>query len=67
MGMDVIIEYGLPYGSDVRVVVYNLLGQEVRLLVNDKKKAGTHMVIWDGRDNAGEKASSGIYFLRFEA
>jgi flagellar hook assembly protein FlgD len=37
------------------------------MLVNTKETAGMHTIIWDGRDTAGKKVSSGVYFLRFEA
>ena len=62
-----LIKYGLPKSSNVHIVIYNLLGQEVRNLVNKKENAGIHTTIWDGKDEAGERVSSGVYFLRFEA
>jgi len=61
------IKYELPQSSNVHIVIYNLLGQEIKTLVNEKQVMGTHTVIWDGRDNAGEKVSNGIYFLKFHA
>ncbi|OYD17095.1 hypothetical protein CH333_01950 [candidate division WOR-3 bacterium JGI_Cruoil_03_44_89] len=61
-----LIQYGLPKSSNVRIVISNLIGQEVRTLINKKENAGQHMVMWDGRDNSGKKVSSGVYFLKFQ-
>ncbi|MFQ6093416.1 MAG: FlgD immunoglobulin-like domain containing protein [bacterium] len=41
--------------------IYNILGQEVRMLVDKFKEAGYNTVIWDGRDDWGREVSSGIY------
>ncbi|OYD15955.1 hypothetical protein CH333_04620, partial [candidate division WOR-3 bacterium JGI_Cruoil_03_44_89] len=64
---ETIIKYGLPRSSNVHIVIYNPLGQEVTTLVNRNQPAGYHTVTWDGRDDAGIKVSSDVYFLRFEA
>ncbi len=61
------IEFEFSETSDVRLTVYNLLGQQVRVLVDQRQAPGFHRVQWDGRDNAGETVSSGIYFYRLEA
>jgi len=44
----------------------NSRGQLIRTLVNDTKAAGTYQITWDGRDNNGCLASSGIYLFRLE-
>jgi hypothetical protein len=62
------IEYSLNAPSKVRMVVYNALGQMVRTLVNNQsQKAGSYSLQWDGRDNAGNFVSSGVYFYRLDA
>lgn len=61
------IEYQLPQRSDVKLVVYNTLGQRVRTLLNQSVEAGFHKVVWDGRNDAGRQVSSGIYIYRFNA
>jgi len=61
------IEYSLPARSPVRVEVLNTLGQTVKTLVNEVKPAGTHQVVWDGRDQDGATVASGIYYYRIEA
>ena len=61
------IPYGLPEGVHVRLVIYNVLGQEVRTLVNGMKPAGYHRVVWDNKDDFGKSVSSGIYLYRIVA
>lgn len=62
-----VICYQLPLSADVTLDVYNLLGQKVRTLVNGKVEAGYHTVIWDGRNDLGEKLASGLYIYRFDS
>jgi hypothetical protein len=47
--------------------IYNILGQKVRTLVDEPKRAGNYEVIWDGRDDSGKEVSSGIYFYQLRA
>lgn len=61
------IRYQLPVNSDATLRIFNLLGQEVRTLVNGPQTAGTHEVTWDGRDNGGKAVASGVYLYRLEA
>ncbi len=60
------IEYSLPTKSFVALEIYNLLGQKVVTLVNQEIEAGVHQVVWDGKDNQGNKVSSGVYFYRIK-
>ncbi len=50
--------------SHVRIVVFDMLGKEVRTLVNETRNAGSYTASWDGTDNAGRTVSSGIYFCK---
>ena len=61
------IGYALPRTSDVKLVVYNVLGQEVRRLIDGRVGAGQHQVVWDARDDLGRAVSSGLYSYRFTA
>ena len=61
------IRYALRQPSAVRLTVYDMLGQRVRVLVDGVRSEGTHAVVWDGRDERGEWVSSGTYFCRLEA
>jgi hypothetical protein len=61
------IRYALPEGADVRLVIYNLLGQQVKTLVNGAQGPGRYTVVWDGRDEAGRPAATGMYVYRLQA
>lgn len=62
-----VIDYQLPQASEVKLVIYNILGQKIHTLVNTRKPAGYHHVVWDGRDDMGVEVASGIYVYRFQA
>ncbi len=62
-----VMRYQLAGNSDVRLAIYNLLGQEIRTLVNTRQPAGNYSVIWDGKDNRGIAVGSGVYFYRMTA
>lgn len=47
--------------------IYNILGQEVRTLVDEAKEAGYYTVTWDGKDAYGNNVASGVYFYRLTA
>jgi flagellar hook assembly protein FlgD len=51
----------------VELVIYNILGQKVRTLVNKPLEPGEHKVTWNGTDNSGRPVASGIYFYRMKA
>ncbi|KAA3600444.1 MAG: T9SS C-terminal target domain-containing protein [Calditrichaeota bacterium] len=55
------IRFDLPENSQVKLKIYNLLGQEVRTLINEEMSAGFKSVIWNGKNNSGNFISSGIY------
>ena len=61
------IRFDLPAAATVRLEVFDALGQKVRVLVADQRPAGAHRVAWDGRDEAGNPAASGIFFCRLQA
>jgi hypothetical protein len=56
--------YQVPWMAEVRLTVYNALGQEIRTLVNATQQAGFYRVTWDGRNSLGSEAASGVYFAR---
>jgi PKD repeat protein len=65
------IEFTVPEGVEAGVtvvlMVYNTFGQTVKKLVDDMKQPGAYSAVWDGTDEAGRIASSGIYFYRIIA
>ncbi len=50
----------------ITLKIYNVLGQLVRILVDEEKFAGEYQIIWDGRDEDGAELSSGIYFYQLK-
>jgi hypothetical protein len=61
------IRFTTPTAAPVQLVVYNALGQHVRTLANGYHDAGTHVVLWDGRDRAGREVATGVYVYRLRA
>ena len=59
--------YGLPKGSDVRLAIFDMLGNEVATLVNSHQQAGFKSVQWDGTGSMGRAVSAGVYLYRIEA
>jgi len=58
------IEYVLPVKEYVQIQIIDILGREIRRLVDEEINAGTHEVIWNGRDDLGNPVVSGIYLCR---
>ncbi|MBU4446921.1 hypothetical protein KJ656_17870 [bacterium] len=68
--LQTVISYEVPVFSDLRSItlkIYNLLGQEIRTLVNEPQPAGKYGVTWEGRDNDGREVTSGIYLYQLRA
>jgi hypothetical protein len=61
------IRYALPYESVVSLRIYNILGQEVATLIDEVRSAGYHTIVWNGRNQYGTQAATGVYFYRIEA
>ena len=61
------IRYALPQAADVRLTVYNVVGQVVRTLVAEHQSAGRYLVAWDATNDSGHSLSAGIYFYRLQA
>jgi hypothetical protein len=61
------LKYDLAKSGHVSLVIYNMLGQKIRTLIDANKAAGYHTIQWDGSNDAGVKVSSGIYLYTFKA
>ena len=61
------LTYSIPDDAEVELVLYNVRGERVRTLADGPKDAGSHTVFWNGRSGGGERAASGVYFIRFAA
>lgn len=59
------IPFVLPATAAVHITVHDVLGQEIKSLLSAPLNAGRHSIQWDGTDNAGALAPSGVYFYRF--
>ncbi len=61
------IRFALPGQSAVVLSIYDALGQQVRVLVDGVRAAGSYAAVWDGRDAMGRSVSSGVYFYELRA
>jgi hypothetical protein len=61
------IPYTLPSESNIKITIYDILGREAALLLNQEKTAGNHIVHWNGKNMNNITSPSGIYFVRMEA
>ncbi len=60
------IFYDIRTAGQVKMTVYNILGQEIRTLVNREQQAGRYKVEWDGTNDLGVSVSAGIYIYRLQ-
>ncbi len=58
------IKYGISKESEVKIVVYNILGRKIRILINGVKPPGQYQAVWDGKNEMGKQVSSGIYLYK---
>jgi len=61
------ISYSIPAASHVSLQVFNVLGEEVRTLVDADQQANTYQVTWDGRDAGSRQVATGVYFCKLQA
>ncbi|MCZ6634722.1 MAG: T9SS type A sorting domain-containing protein, partial [bacterium] len=61
------IRFDVPGAVDFRLVIYNLLGQEIRTLMAGRFEAGRYTVSWDATDDLGRQIAAGMYLYRLEA
>lgn len=61
------ISFDLPEQSMVKLLVYNILGQQVNVLTSDFMNAGHHVLDWNGLDARGNEVASGVYFYELRA
>jgi len=58
------IQYALHASSEVKLEIYNILGQQVRRLLDEERSAGTFSMQWDGKNDYGLFVASGTYIVR---
>ena len=62
-----VISYALPTDGRAKLEIYALDGSVIRTLLDGDQPAGRHALQWDGRDDAGQRMASGIYFYQLSA
>jgi hypothetical protein len=58
------IEYQLPSTGTVNIRIFNVNGQLVHVMENANQVAGTHRIVWNGKNNGGQTVASGMYFYQ---
>ena len=61
------ISFSLPQNSKVALKIFDMLGREIKTIINEEMNAGNHSTIWNGDNNLGNKVSSGVYIYRLTA
>lgn len=61
------IAFDLVRPEDVTLSIYDLRGRQVRSLISGRRNAGSHLLIWNGSDDAGMQVGNGTYFYRLRA
>jgi hypothetical protein len=61
------IQYDLPENSYVNVIIYDMLGRQVKTLLNQTQDAGFKSVIWNATNNYGKPVSAGVYLYQIQA
>lgn len=58
------IEYFIPRGGHIKLEIFNVLGEKVKILIEGQQPRGAHQVSWDGTNEQGRPVSNGIYFYQ---
>ena len=61
------LRYDLPKNSLVTIIIYDMMGREVKTLINQTQDAGYRSVIWDATNDYGKPVSAGIYLYQIQA
>jgi flagellar hook assembly protein FlgD len=61
------IAFSLEAPSAVELAVYGVDGRRVRTLAASRFEAGSHRLVWDGRDQSGHRVAAGVYYVRLHA
>ncbi len=61
------IEFTIPVTDKIKLVVYNILGEKIKTLLDKRLSSGRHQLTWDGTNESGGSVASGIYLLRLSS
>lgn len=64
---ETVISFSLPSPSIVNIKIYDVLGNEIRTLIDEERSSGKHNIYWNATDNFGRRVSSGVYFYTITA
>ena len=59
--------YDLPEHAQVTLSIYDILGKQIKTLVNQYQDAGNKIAVWNGTDNLDRPVSAGVYLYRIQA
>ena len=59
--------YDLPEHAQVTLNIYDILGKQIKTLVNQSQDAGNKIAVWNGTDNLDRPVSAGVYLYRIQA
>jgi hypothetical protein len=61
------LRYNLYKNTDVKITIYDIMGREVRTLIDNRQSAGNKSVMWDATNDLGQRVSAGMYLYRISA
>jgi hypothetical protein len=61
------LRYDLPNNSLLTIIIYDMLGREVKTLINQTQNGGYKSILWDGTNDHDHSVSSGVYLYRIQA
>lgn len=61
-----VIKFTLPFTTTTNIKIYNVLGEEIKTLLDKEMLSGAYTLIWDGTDNYGNNVSSGVYLIKMQ-
>ena len=61
------IEFQISSLSNVKIQIFNILGQKIKTLLDEEKSPGYYTIIWDSKNDFGDSMNSGIYFIKFNS
>jgi flagellar hook assembly protein FlgD len=61
------LAFSIKDKGDVSLTIYDVVGRQVRELVNEQRERGAYKVVWDGQNDSGQTVASGVYFYKLVA
>jgi hypothetical protein len=61
------LSFHLPESAQTHMILYDVTGKKIRTLIDRTMEAGSHSIVWDGKDDQNRPVCSGVYLLRMKA